>query len=299
MAEAAGSLGAEARVTDAAPEAGAEKPTVPKEQTALPKSSNGVIGHVVQPRSPTVVPPAAAEEDEVEEIEREESQPQAVRILYKRGHEVVVVEEEDTTRELRRLEFTLFWSDEADQGDNSDCRAARAQHEQDLAESNVRDLEYQKGILSKQLATMFEQLQGKSEQLATISEQLTSASNQLEQKFEQLRKQQDTELGQLHQNVEQLREEKAKESGRADKLAEELKFDVLDQEVRTQRNKFDAIVAEVKSVLDCIDLEAAPQPDDRPLCLDTIIERCNVSWENFKSFNRDAIFAGIAVKKSL
>ena len=54
-----------------------------------------------------MVPPAAAEEDEVEEIEREEPRPQAIRILCKRGDEVVVVEEEDTTRELRRLDSTL------------------------------------------------------------------------------------------------------------------------------------------------------------------------------------------------
>ena len=54
-----------------------------------------------------MVPPAVEEEDEVEEIEHEESQPQAVRILCKRGDEVVVVEEEDTTRELRRLESAL------------------------------------------------------------------------------------------------------------------------------------------------------------------------------------------------
>ena len=47
------------------------------------------------------------EEDKVEEIEREESQPQAIWILHKRGDEVVVVEEEDTTREVRRLESTL------------------------------------------------------------------------------------------------------------------------------------------------------------------------------------------------
>ena len=39
----------------------------------------------------------------------------------------------------------------------------RAQCERDLAESNTWDLEYQKGILSKQLATTFEQLRGKSE----------------------------------------------------------------------------------------------------------------------------------------
>ena len=56
----------------------------------------------------------------------------------------------------------------------------RAQRERDLAESNVRDLEYQKGILSEQLAATSEQLWGKSEELA-------SASMQLEQKSEQLR----------------------------------------------------------------------------------------------------------------
>ena len=54
-----------------------------------------------------MVPLAVAEEDEVEEIEHEESRPQAVRILHKRDDEVVVVEEEDTTRELRRLESAL------------------------------------------------------------------------------------------------------------------------------------------------------------------------------------------------
>ena len=43
----------------------------------------------------------------MEEIEHEESRPQAVQILRKRGDEVVVVEEEDTTREFRRLESTL------------------------------------------------------------------------------------------------------------------------------------------------------------------------------------------------
>ena len=54
-----------------------------------------------------MVPPATAEEDEVEEIKHEESRRQAVRILSERGDEVVVVEEEDTTRELRRLESAL------------------------------------------------------------------------------------------------------------------------------------------------------------------------------------------------
>ena len=59
-----------------------------------------MVGH-------SVWPPAVEKEDEVEEIEREESRPQAVRILHKRGDEVVVVEEEDTTREVKRLWSTL------------------------------------------------------------------------------------------------------------------------------------------------------------------------------------------------
>ena len=68
---------------------------------------------------------------------------------------------------------------------------------------------------------------------------------------------------------------------------------MLELEVRTQRNKFDAIVAGVKPVLDCVDLEAAPQPDGRPPRPDTIIERCMMAWENFKSFNHDAIITAI------
>ena len=44
----------------------------------------------------------------------------------------------------------------------------------------------------------------------------------------------------------------------------------------------------VRPMLDCIDMEAAPQPNDRPPRLDTIINRCKAVWENFKSFNRDA-----------
>ena len=53
------------------------------------------------------MPQATAEEDEVEEIEHEESRPQAIRILRRCGDEVVVVEEEDTTREMRRLKSAL------------------------------------------------------------------------------------------------------------------------------------------------------------------------------------------------
>ena len=57
----------------------------------------------------------------------------------------------------------------------------RAQREQDLAESNVRDLEHQKGVLSEQLVVAKEQLQSKFEQLATASTQLKDASERLDQ----------------------------------------------------------------------------------------------------------------------
>ena len=35
-------------------------------------------------------------------------------------------------------------------------------------------------------------------------------------------------------------------------------FDVLEQEARTQRNKLDVVVAGVKPMLDCVDMEVAP-----------------------------------------
>ena len=70
-------------------------------------------------------------------------------------------------------------------------------------------------------------------------------------------------------------------------------FDVLVQEARTQRDKFDAVVTGVKPVLDCVDLEVAPQPNGRPPRSDTIIQRCKAVWENFKGFNRDAIVTAI------
>ena len=68
---------------------------------------------------------------------------------------------------------------------------------------------------------------------------------------------------------------------------------MLEQEARTQRSKLDVVVAGVKLVLDCVDMEMAPQPDGRPSCPDTIIERCKAAWENFKSFNHDAIVTAI------
>jgi len=49
------------------------KSVVPEEQTTPPKASQGVVRPAIRPQSPLVVPPAAAEEDKVEEIEHEES----------------------------------------------------------------------------------------------------------------------------------------------------------------------------------------------------------------------------------
>ena len=63
---------------------------------------------------------------------------------------------------------------------------------------------------------------------------------------------------------------------------------MLELEAQTQRRKLNAMVAGVRLLLVCIDMEAVTQPDDRPPRLDTIIDRCKVAWENFKSFNRDA-----------
>ena len=64
-------------------------------------------------------------------------------------------------------------------------------------------------------------------------------------------------------------------------------FDVLELEAKIQRGKFDAVVARVRPVLDCIDMEVAPQPNDRPPRPDAIIDRCKAAWENFKGFNQD------------
>ena len=57
---------------------------------------------------------------------------------------------------------------------------------------------------------------------------------------------------------------------------------MLELEARTHRGKLNAVVAGVRSVLDCINMEVAPQPDDRPPHPDAIIDRCKAAWENFK-----------------
>ena len=46
---------------------------------------------------------------------------------------------------------------------------------------------------------------------------------------------------------------------------------MLVQEARTQRDNFDAVVAAIKLVLDCVDLETDTQPDGRRQRSDTII----------------------------
>ena len=53
------------------------------------------------------MPQATVEEDEVEEIERTEPQLQSIWIIRKHGDEVVVIEEENTTREMKRLKTAV------------------------------------------------------------------------------------------------------------------------------------------------------------------------------------------------
>ena len=96
-----------AAAPSATSEPGAENLTAPREQTALPDALESMVRPTIRPPSPWVVPPAIAEEDEVEEIERDEPQTQSVWILRKRGNDVVIVEEEDTTKEFRRLETSI------------------------------------------------------------------------------------------------------------------------------------------------------------------------------------------------
>ena len=67
-----------------------------------------MVGPAVRPKSPLVVPLATVEEEDVvEEIIRAKPQTQSVRIFRKRGDEVVVIEEEDTPKEMKRLKSTL------------------------------------------------------------------------------------------------------------------------------------------------------------------------------------------------
>ena len=64
---------------------------------------------------------------------------------------------------------------------------------------------------------------------------------------------------------------------------------MLVQEAKVQKENFDAVITAIKPVLDCVDLELATQHDGRRQRPDTIIQRCKVAWENFKTFNYDTI----------
>ena len=88
-------------------ESGAENPAVLREPMALPDASEGMVGAAIRTPSPQVVPPATTEENEVEDIIRDEPRPQSVLNLQKRGDDIVIVEEEDTTKEFRRLDTAL------------------------------------------------------------------------------------------------------------------------------------------------------------------------------------------------
>ena len=46
-------------------------------------------------------------------------------------------------------------------------------------------------------------------------------------------------------------------------------------------------------MLDCVDLDVAPQPDGRPPHLDIVIKRCKTVWESFKNFNHNTVVIGI------
>ena len=95
-----------AAVVDA-PEAKDATPSMAEEQPSPPAAMPGVVGAAVRPWSPPVVPQSTVEEDEVVEIEHAAPKPQSVRILRKHGEEVVVVEEEDTAREIKRLKSAV------------------------------------------------------------------------------------------------------------------------------------------------------------------------------------------------
>ena len=108
MAGTVGPSGVETRAAGIALECGSTEPKAREELTAPPEAAQGMVGPTVRPKSPPVVSPATVEEEDVvEEIIHAEPETQTVRIFRKRGDEVVVVEEEDTPREMRRLKSAL------------------------------------------------------------------------------------------------------------------------------------------------------------------------------------------------
>ena len=107
MTENVRTSGGEAAVAGDALETNEALLTTVEEQIVLPLETPGMVEPAVRPQSPPMVPEAVVEEDEIDVIERAEPQPQSVRIIRKRGEEVVVVEEENTTREIKRLKSAV------------------------------------------------------------------------------------------------------------------------------------------------------------------------------------------------
>ena len=107
MTEEVGTLESETAAVVDAPEAEDATPSVAEEQLSPLAAMPGMVGAAVRPQSPPVVPQSTVEEDEVVEIEHAAPKPQSVWILRKRGEEVVVVEEENTTREIKRLKSAV------------------------------------------------------------------------------------------------------------------------------------------------------------------------------------------------
>ena len=64
---------------------------------------------------------------------------------------------------------------------------------------------------------------------------------------------------------------------------------MLEQDAQTQRDRFDAVVAGITPVLDCVEAKTAPRPDGRPIRPDVVVEKCKMAWESFKGFNHDAV----------
>ncbi|XP_066361293.1 uncharacterized protein [Miscanthus floridulus] len=219
-----------------------------------------------------MVPQATAEEDEVMEIERAAPKPQSIQILRKRGEEVVVVEEENTTREIKRLKSAVAGvmtqiegiAQIADQQHQllkrmeplaeenkilwealslSEKSIQRAQHERDLAESNSRDLEHWNGVLSERLTAAFEQLKKTSEQLATVSEELKNMSEQLGKKNGEL----DSKTEQLDRKCQQL-EDVSKLKSEQDAELNQLRQTVkqIRQEKMKESGRADKLAKELK-----------------------------------------------------
>ena len=64
---------------------------------------------------------------------------------------------------------------------------------------------------------------------------------------------------------------------------------MLVQEAKVQKENCDTIVTTIKPVLDCIDPKMATRHNGRWQHPDIVIQRCKAAWENFKTFNHDAI----------